>query len=145
MEPVKLPRFAKVLMNVEVITDCKNHIDPALRNKTVVRVIENPWTQISSGFIVETDKIALQFVANPAPIFGKISTIETPTKITINDMDGYSIEVELLVDGNMFCVKACGDLQSGIAAFGETVSEAVFHFKQSLKSANPQTFGTTGE
>lgn len=142
MEKVNLPSFVRVLMIAEVMENCNGHPNQALHDKSIVRIID---PIVDGCFIVETDKIEPK-LASDQPFTATVQRLEVPTKITvIMGPQNYSVEAELLVDGTAFCVKACGDLQSGIAAFGGTVSEAVSNFKRSLQKDTPQTFGIIGE
>ena len=132
------PTLVKVLVNAELVEDCKNHPTESLQDKSVIRIIE---AQVDGCFIVETNTInpaATALAPAVENFYTTVEAIKPPTQIEIK-MSGYSIQAELHVDGNMFGVLACGDLQSGVAAFGPTIESAVNAFKMSVLGESPKT------
>lgn len=50
--------------------------------------------------------------------------------------DGFSVPVMMCKDGDQWCALAGDNLQSGVAGFGHTPSDAVADFKSNFRNNN---------
>lgn len=63
-------------------------------------------------------------------------------KIKVNfGNDGFSLDAELSIDGNQWCVFVGEDLQTGVAGFGSTITRALHDFKINVRNMHLQLKG----
>lgn len=99
-------------------------------------LVRLPITAKDDCFLIPKGALAFAGGEHFPPVVESVN--RTPVEIRF---DGYKIQAELVIDGDLFSVIACGGLPGGLVAFGKTLHEAMANFKEHCRTSTVANFG----